>query len=277
MLVFNSYRTSEAVSGEFNGANIRKVEDSSRFYVLSSPQATIGIGFDSRDESVRFRTAVLSKIRLDTSQAYVSAAQRYFMGPLPPNVTIEDGFYDVGPQRELGEMLPSLDELKSKPVDLGAREVILVDAVEDARLARLIEVAQDLVKYSTSLQERVKTVAMFVANVMGGTDISAGFCALENEQEHETTLELLSNKCIDNLRKKNNSNVVKLGSITHGVSRHRALLFKVICDRLNPPIATALLRSDSNVRKYIYKSPAISKQADLFVYRNTRVILLGTT
>jgi len=161
-------------------------------------------------------------------------------------VTIEDGFYDVGPRKE-GEQYLSLEALQKKPVDLGAREVVVVNVAEDARLARLIEIAQDLIKTSPTLFEQVKTLAMFVANVMGGTDISAGFCALESEQEHDTTLELLSNRCIDNLRKRNNSNVIKLGSITHGVSRHRAVLFKVLCDRVEPSIPVALLRSDSNV------------------------------
>jgi hypothetical protein len=176
-----------------------------------------------------------------------SAAALYFAGPLEANVVIEDGFYDIGPQRET-EGFPYLKDVMKRPLELGSREVVLINADEDPRLTRLNALAQDLVGSIEKLPEKLRVLALFVSNVMGGTDISAGLCSLEEEQEEQTSVEFLSNRSITYLRMKFNSNIVKLGQISHGTSRHRALLFKYICDRLKPRVPVALLRSDSTVR-----------------------------
>ncbi len=65
----------------------------------------------------------------------------------------------------------------------------------------------------------------------------------------ELSLESLSKSCISGLKKANNSNLVMLGQITHGLLRHRALLFKYLADRQEPAIPVTLARSNSvNVR-----------------------------
>jgi hypothetical protein len=61
----------------------------------------------------------------------------------------------------------------------------------------------------------------------------------------ELSSEALFKNCISGLKKANNSNVVLLGQITHGLLRHRALLFKYLADRQEPVIPVTLARSNS--------------------------------
>jgi hypothetical protein len=49
------------------------------------------------------------------------------------------------------------------------------------------------------------------------------------------TIATQSQDCTNALRKKDNTNVVYLGDVSHGTSRHRSLLFKFLADHLGIP------------------------------------------
>eukprot|EP00118_Oscarella_pearsei_P021139 m.235649 g.235649 ORF g.235649 m.235649 type:complete len:852 (+) comp40128_c0_seq52:35-2590(+) len=84
----------------------------------------------------------------------------------------------------------------------------------------------DDVKKSVGLleeeKEQIRVLAMFVCEAMGG--------ALAGERSFKSEMLVL---CSDTLVKKElECNIVPIGRVTMGVSRHRALLFKALADRL---------------------------------------------
>lgn len=90
----------------------------------------------------------------------------------------------------------------------------------------------------------------------------------------ELSLETLSKNCIAGLKKAHNSNVVMLGQITHGLLRHRALLFKYLADRQEPVIPATLARSNSvTVRCNVIRLFEIwPRDPDLLLIRSTNAI-----
>jgi hypothetical protein len=253
---------------ELVGASVNAVDDSSRYFVIVlAAGERIGVGFETREDAARFRhiagslflnaspviphtagaDAPVSSPPSDGgfSASATAAGAAYWTGPVDFTIPIEDGFYDCGMQLA-GEVQPSFEELLKQPANLNTREVILVNAQCDPRLARLTQVGLDLVRGVNDLSSKMRILALYVSNVMGGTDIASGLCALEEQQDARTTLAYLSATSLAHLRKRSNTNVVKLGHVTHGVARHRALLFKYLCDRLQPAVPVSLLRSDAN-------------------------------
>jgi hypothetical protein len=99
------------------------------------------------------------------------------------------------------------------------REVLLVDTQTDANLAQMIQFLSELIPTMSS-EQQVKAIALAVAKQMGGP-VPEGQIAEFNVKFK-----------ISELKLQLNSNVIPIGHITQGTFYHRALLFKVICDRL---------------------------------------------
>ncbi|XP_045819646.1 uncharacterized protein LOC123913087 [Trifolium pratense] len=55
-------------------------------------------------------------------------------------------------------------------------------------------------------------------------------------------LSKISEKNLDSIKKRRKSIIVPLGSVQYGVCRHRALLFKYLCDHMEPPVPCELVR-----------------------------------
>ncbi|KAK7357416.1 hypothetical protein VNO80_16701 [Phaseolus coccineus] len=58
----------------------------------------------------------------------------------------------------------------------------------------------------------------------------------------DITLSKISEKYLDSIKKMQNSIIVPIGSVQYGVCRHRALLFKYLCDHMDPSVPCELVR-----------------------------------
>jgi hypothetical protein len=267
-------------SKDFPGVNAKQVFDSTRYFVLCANEddegGSYGVGFETREASTRFKDALIALIAteqvsllaqydqphegethseqtpaethsdtLTTAKTIakiepvqLTSRQKYFVGPLNSTDRIENGFYDPGHQIA-NEPLTSLESYKNQAVDVEMREVILVDEDKDERLMKYLGLSRTLVQQATSFEAKLGTLALFVTTVMGGVS------SLFGSALPELSSEALFKNCISGLKKANNSNVVLLGQITHGLLRHRALLFKYLADRQEPVIPVTLARSNS--------------------------------
>lgn len=140
---------------------------------------------------------------------------------------VVDGFYDVfGLSTETmnqGKM-PSLADLETNMGSSGF-EVLLVNQTIDPALEELVQVAQ-CVALDCPVSEvgiLVQRLAELVTGHMGGPVKDANVMLarwMERSMELRTSL---------------HTSVLPIGSITIGLSRHRALLFKVLADRIKMP------------------------------------------
>ncbi|KAK3235802.1 hypothetical protein CYMTET_54018 [Cymbomonas tetramitiformis] len=117
--------------------------------------------------------------------------------------------------------LPPLADLKAEPVNILKREVIVVQLVEDHPLRKCLEDTENLAGREGNLRDKVKLVSKEVAKYCGGS--MRGSIVAE------------TNRVMKEQKEKNNSNLVHLGMVSAGVCRHRSILFKLCCDRLNIP------------------------------------------
>ncbi|XP_068647472.1 probable serine/threonine-protein kinase SIS8 isoform X2 [Aristolochia californica] len=146
---------------------------------------------------------------------------------------LTDGFYDVYgiisnscPQRQL----PSLVDLQAITVsDKVDYEVVLVNRMMDPALQQLerkvVSIAMECQSTVTSpiVSGLLQKIADLVVDSMGGP--------VGNTDDMLRRWTAQSNK----LRMSLNSIVLPLGCLEVGLSRHRALLFKVLADRVNLP------------------------------------------
>lgn len=79
------------------------------------------------------------------------------------NETLIDGFYDAG--RSTFDLLENLENLNQ------SREVILLDKTRDPRLRDVITRAQEFLKPFGDLDTKIRLLAMFVSNQMGGSQL----------------------------------------------------------------------------------------------------------
>lgn len=149
------------------------------------------------------------------------------------NEKVMDGFYDVyGINSNLASAgkMPSLVDLESIPVLGNADcEVILVNRAADMQLreleekVHLISIECQALRVGALLSFFVQKIADVVVNKMGGPVNDA-----------EAMLRRWTARSYE-LRIFLNSIILPLGSLDVGLSRHRALLFKVLADRINLP------------------------------------------
>jgi sterile alpha motif and leucine zipper containing kinase AZK len=132
-----------------------------------------------------------------------------------------DGFYDLysypAPDNKVHAQLPSLHELQALPISQGTDvEVVLVDRLLDPTLQKLEKEAKDICfQYKFVCPMLVQGIARLVVDAMGGTVENAEEMQLRWDQKRCELCVYL------------NSVVIPLGLISLGLSRHRALLFKV--------------------------------------------------
>ncbi|XP_015875493.3 serine/threonine-protein kinase EDR1 isoform X1 [Ziziphus jujuba] len=139
---------------------------------------------------------------------------------------VVDGFYDVhGLSTEaIQGKMPSLADLETNLGNSGF-EVLLVNRTIDPVLEELIQIAQCIaLDYPVSeVTILVQKLAELVMERMGGPVKDANFMLarwMERSTELRTSL---------------HTSVFPIGSITLGLSRHRALLFKVLADNIKMP------------------------------------------
>ncbi|XP_010498195.1 PREDICTED: serine/threonine-protein kinase EDR1-like [Camelina sativa] len=207
------------------------------------------------EEEYQIQLALELSAREDPEAAQIEAMKQFSLGsrPSPPENSpaelmayrywnynclgyddkIVDGFYDLcGVMNESSlERIPPLVDLQGTLVSDGVTwDAVLVNRSEDPNLLRLEQKALDIAAKSKSASssgfvnsELVRKLAVLVADYMGGPVV-----------EPDSTLRAwwsLSYSLKATLR----SMVLPLGSLTIGLARHRALLFKVLCDSVGVP------------------------------------------
>ncbi|KAL4588413.1 hypothetical protein LXL04_001301 [Taraxacum kok-saghyz] len=190
---------------------------------------------------------------------------------------LPDGFYDAGRDRPF---LPLSSYQKS--LHLGSREVIVIDRERDEELDAVTLCAQSLLiqlieggVFLDKLQI-ASLLALFVSDHFGGSDRSTMVdrarksvsgsnynkpfvctCTTGNNENitqkstkqnininsiEDTTLFNLCEKSLHLVKARRNSIVVPIGILQFGVCRHRALLMKYLCDRMDPQVPCELVR-----------------------------------
>ncbi|KAK7378753.1 hypothetical protein VNO80_04200 [Phaseolus coccineus] len=119
--------------------------------------------------------------------------------------------------------IPSIETLKSiDPSSESSLEVILVDRLSDPILKELQNKVHDIFCRSISTTYVVEQLAKLVFDCMGGS-----------ASVREDNLFPIWRKCINDLRDRLGSVVVPIGSLSTGLCRHRAVLFKVLADTID--------------------------------------------
>ncbi|KAK9070961.1 hypothetical protein SSX86_009529 [Deinandra increscens subsp. villosa] len=209
-------------------------------------------------------------IHLDMSSKYSTMSFCSIEDCLP------DGFYDAGRDRPF---LPLSDYDKS--FHLGSREVIVMDRERDEELDAVTLCAEAVLCHlnqshgSTELDnlQIASVLALFVSDHFGGTDKSGLVdrarksasgsnynkpfvctCPTGNHNNviksakqsinsaEDAVLLRLCEKSIQLVKARRNSIVVPIGTLQFGVCRHRALLMKYLCDRVEPRVPCELVR-----------------------------------
>ncbi|GMI81394.1 MAPKKK delta-1 [Hibiscus trionum] len=170
----------------------------------------------------------------DTSSSVEFLSLRYWnYNVVNYNEKIVDGFYDVyGTASTLGARgkMPSLVDLRAVSVsDNVDYQVILVNRLLDPELQELEKRVYNMYVQSRSFGhspvvcDMIQKIAEMVVNRMGGPVADA-----------EEMLRMWTSISCE-LRSSLNTIILPLGRLDIGLSRHRALLFKVLADRINLP------------------------------------------
>lgn len=188
---------------------------------------------------------------------------------------LPDGFYDAGRDRPFRSL-----QNYEHHVCLSSREVILLDRNRDEELDVIVKSANALLSPSKQPNgavdnlQRASLLALLVSDWFGGIDRSnlirmtrrsaSGVnynqkpfvctCPTGNSENAETSSKQstcaaetfnfteLCEKSLQTIKQARNSSVVPIGALRWGVCRHRAVLMKYLCDRVDPPIPCELVR-----------------------------------
>ncbi|CDY65536.1 BnaC01g41510D [Brassica napus] len=159
-------------------------------------------------------------------------------GCLSYNDKISDGFYSIlgmDPylwlmcnDSEEGKKLPSLLLLKETEPRDTSMEVVLIDRREDSRLKEMEDKAHELYCSSENMLVLVEQLGRLVAVYMGGN--------FQMEQgDLQKRWKLVSNR----LKEFRKCIILPIGSLTMGLCRHRAILFKKLADYIGLPCRIA--------------------------------------
>ncbi|PSS23613.1 Serine/threonine-protein kinase [Actinidia chinensis var. chinensis] len=125
--------------------------------------------------------------------------------------------------------IPSIESLKALDPDMDSSiEVMLIDRHSDPSLKELQNKIHVVSSNCITTKEVVDQLAKIVCNCMGGAT-STG----EDDFFH------IWKECSNDVRKSLGSVVLPIGSLVVGLCRHRALLFKVLADRIDLPCRIA--------------------------------------
>ncbi|KAF7830027.1 serine/threonine-protein kinase CTR1-like [Senna tora] len=175
---------------------------------------------------------------IETWDAESVSYRLWVSGCLSYSDKISDGFYNIlgmNPylwvmcnEEEEGRRLPPLVELKAVEPSETSMEVVLVDRTEDSRLKELHDKAQELYCDSENTLVLVEKLGKLVAIYMGGT------FPVEQGDLHKRW-KLVSKR----LRNFHKCVVLPIGSLSAGLCRHRAILFKRLADHIGLPCRIA--------------------------------------
>ncbi|RYR52574.1 hypothetical protein Ahy_A06g027473 isoform D [Arachis hypogaea] len=169
----------------------------------------------------------IDSTRIDNGVAEALSRHYWEYSVLDYEQKVVDGFYDVyGLYTDLtmqGKM-PSLRDLEAEPESSGF-EVVIVDRTIDPAIVELLQIAHCIALDCpvTGLGILVQRIAELVTSHMGGP-VKDASTILARWTERSTEL-----------RTSLHTIMLPLGCINIGLSRHRALLFKVIADNINMP------------------------------------------
>ncbi|KAA0704789.1 Armadillo repeat-containing protein 3 [Triplophysa tibetana] len=211
------------------------------------------------------RKSKLSEVALQKLQDNSLSLKYSLTGHLPPTDITTDGFYDPG-QVRMGQQVPTLEDLSKQAVNQH-RAIIAVNGKlpdhkmkgkgqkEEKKDEEEIKPQQEVVleegwklpydaEFHNLVKEAVKSVlplddakmytalAVLVCDAMGGQ--------VDPEKLHDFLWELHISK----LKLEINSNIIPIGKIKKGIYFHRALLYKVLADRIG--LRCSLVRGQYN-------------------------------
>ncbi|XP_010556881.1 PREDICTED: uncharacterized protein LOC104826066 isoform X2 [Tarenaya hassleriana] len=195
---------------------------------------------------------------------------------------LPDGFFDAGRDRpfmtlcKYEEVLP-LDSREVILLDSGVDEeldaITLSARVMVVQLKQLNCLAKDANGILIGNLQIASLLALFVSDHFGGSDRSSFLertrkamsgtnyqkpfictCSTGNIDElaalkkqvlktsEDINLTDICEKALHSIKSRRNSIIVPLGKLQFGVCRHRALLMKYLCDRMEPPVQCELVR-----------------------------------
>ncbi|XP_074276817.1 serine/threonine-protein kinase CTR1-like [Silene latifolia] len=178
--------------------------------------------------------------RLSSSESAESVSHRFWVnGCLSYFDKIPDGFYHIygmdpyvwsmcADLQESGR-IPSIETLKSvDPVNESSLEVVLIDRHSDAKLKEFQNQALDISSNCITSEDLVDQLANLVCSCLKGT-----------ASTREEDLVPIWEEFILGLKDCLGSVVLPIGSLSTGLCRHRALLFKVLADAIDLPCRIA--------------------------------------
>ncbi|KAH7567645.1 hypothetical protein ACOSP7_010331 [Xanthoceras sorbifolium] len=175
---------------------------------------------------------------LEVADAETVSYRLWVTGCLSYTDKISDGFYSILGMNpylwvmcndlEEGRRLPSLMSLKDIEPTETLMEVVLIDRQGDSRLKELEDKAQELYCASENTLVLVEKLGQLVAICMGGT------FPVEQGDLHKRW-QVVSKR----LRKFRKCIVLPIGSLSMGLCRHRAILFKKLADYIGLPCRIA--------------------------------------
>ncbi|XP_042507271.1 serine/threonine-protein kinase CTR1 isoform X2 [Macadamia integrifolia] len=204
-------------------------------------QLTLAVRLTSQaclaDDSVLTRGSP-SEACASSSDVEMVSYRLWVSGCLSYSDKISDGFYNIlgmNPclwvmcnELEEGRRLPSLLSLKSVDPNDTSMEVVLVDRRGDSRLKELEAKAQELYNASANTLMLVEKLGKLVSIYMGGS------FPVEQGDLHRHW-KFVSKRLRDYQR----CIVLPIGSLSMGLCRHRAILFKKLADCIGLPCRIA--------------------------------------
>ncbi|CAH8384634.1 unnamed protein product [Eruca vesicaria subsp. sativa] len=172
-------------------------------------------------------------------QSIETISYRFWVsGCLSYSDKISDGFYSIlgmDPylwlmcnDSEEGKRLPSLLLLKETEPSDTSMEVVLIDRREDSRLKEMEDKAHELYCASENMLVLVEQLGRLVAVYMGG-----------NFQMEQGDLQKRWKLVSSRLKEFRKCIILPIGSLTMGLCRHRAILFKKLADYIGLPCRIA--------------------------------------
>ncbi|XP_021909098.1 probable serine/threonine-protein kinase SIS8 isoform X2 [Carica papaya] len=200
-------------------------------------QIQLALELSAREDPEAVQIEAVKQISLgscapENTPAEVVAYRYWNYNSLSYDDKILDGFYDLyGVLTEsISERMPSLVDLQGIPISENVTwEAVLVNRVGDANLLKLEQKALEMVVKSRSGSpnsmgsELARKLAVLVAEYMGGP--------VADPDSMSRAWRSLSYS----LKATLGSMVLPLGSLTIGLARHRALLYKVLADSVGIP------------------------------------------
>ncbi|XP_055960489.1 probable serine/threonine-protein kinase SIS8 isoform X2 [Mercurialis annua] len=200
-------------------------------------QIQLALELSAREDPEAVQIEAVKQISLgscasENTPAEVVAYRYWNYNALSYDDKVLDGFYDVyGILFEsASERMPSLVDLQGTTVsDSISWEAVLVNRAADANLLKLEQKALQMAVKSRSEplvftdREFVQKLAVLVSDYMGGSVVDPG-----NMLRAWKSLSY-------SLKATLGSMVLPLGSLTIGLARHRALMFKVLTDSVGIP------------------------------------------